>query len=262
MTPALESSVSAPWLIISRLIPMHRRHVHPFLAVASQVARASPASAAALPSGPSCAIVPISMLIWLASDPSGVELRFHLMEERRIRVGRVLREMAVLELDVADAVRVHVVLRQIEQGHRLSRRGIRGPRRLHDAPVIEGHDRDARELRGRDICRSSSATAATALPALPAGGCPAGAGCLALSETDPAAPTMPAVPTRNSLRFIRWLHRSFRWGPHPSRNVGGTVFVVRDAGSEPFLDTRQASGSALIIVRSAARAKRVATSWA
>jgi len=63
VTPALLSSVSAPWLCISRVTPSTGDRSTHFFARASQAARASPESAAALPSGPICAIVPISMLI-------------------------------------------------------------------------------------------------------------------------------------------------------------------------------------------------------
>ena len=76
MTPALESSVSAPWLSINRLIPSSGATSTHFLPVVSHAARASPASATALPSAPICAMTPISMLIWLARDPTASNFAF------------------------------------------------------------------------------------------------------------------------------------------------------------------------------------------
>jgi hypothetical protein len=133
------------------------------------------------------------MLIWLALDPAASSFAFISLKEFRVRVGRILRQMTVLELDVADAVHVHVVLRQIEHRHRLSRRGIGGPRRPHDAVVVERHHRDARELVGRHVGRTAPAatTAASALlSSTAAGGRLTGRRCrrLTLREAESSRP--------------------------------------------------------------------------
>ena len=67
--------------------------------------------------------------------------------------------MSVLELDIPDAVHVDVVLRQVHQRERLVRTGIGVPGELEHAPMIEGHDGDAGELRRRHIGRPASSTA-------------------------------------------------------------------------------------------------------
>ena len=162
MTPSLESSVSAPWLSISRLIPSSGATSAHFFAVASQVARASPASAAALPSGPICAIVPISMLIWLARDPTASNFAFSSLKNAASGLVVSCARWPCWNSTSRTPYVSMSVLRQIHQRQRLIRIRVRVPRQLEHAPVIEGHDRDARELRRRYICRPASATAATA----------------------------------------------------------------------------------------------------
>ena len=98
--------------------------------------------------------------------PGGVQLRAHLFEELSVgeRALGVLGEVIRLELHVRHAVRVHVVLRQVQEIERLRRARIRRPRQLHDRVEVQRHQRDARELLGRDV-RAAPAAAPSPLAA-------------------------------------------------------------------------------------------------
>ena len=129
-----------------------------------------------------------------------VELRLQLFDERRIGFG--LNDRLVLKLDVVDAVRVDVHLRQVERRECLLRGWILIVRILDVGVEVQRHQRDARELFWRDRRRTAAASTPSALrvcpPRLPPlGG--RGAPC-AFSPTTPAAPS--AALARKSRRLM------------------------------------------------------------